>query len=237
MNTKTNNFSNELGADLAAIRLAVSKLTGARLPWDAESPADLANQGDRMVRFYENWLLDDEQKQMLSVQPRDKFILYASSYLCDIGLSDGQGLPPLAKDFKDDRAHAFFNQSLSKRSCQLINDNWQALGVPERAFVSIIARVCRQAAATDGGNFTSAEPEAAVTDDAAGNVPLLAAYLQFCRAIDLKSPATLLQIISHMPEDNRLSPSRLETYFSVADAGAHPYLNGTIRLKIQCTHP
>jgi hypothetical protein len=41
----------------------------------------LVNQGDRMVRCYENWLLDDEQKQMLSAQPEDKFILYASSWL------------------------------------------------------------------------------------------------------------------------------------------------------------
>ncbi|MGA7273178.1 MAG: hypothetical protein WB239_19075, partial [Acidimicrobiia bacterium] len=80
---------------------------------------------------YENWLLDDEQNQMLVVQPEDKFIHYASSYLCDIGLSNGQGLPPRAKDFKDDRARAFFNQSLSTRSCQPIRDNWQDLGVPD----------------------------------------------------------------------------------------------------------
>ena len=237
MNTKIDKLGNELGADMAAIRLAVSKLTGARLPWDAESPVDLVNQGDRMVRCYENWLLDDEQQQMLSVQPGDKFILYASSYLCDIGLADGQGLPPLAKDFKDDHARVFFNQSLSTRSCQRIRDTWQDLGIPERAFVSIITRICRQAGAADGGNFTSAESEAAVTDDATGNVPLLAAYLQLCKAIDLKSPATILQIISHIPEDNRISPGRLEAYFSVTDAGAHPYLNGTIRLKIRCTHP
>ena len=111
MNTKTDKLSNELGADLAAIRLAVGKLTGARLPWDAESPVDLVNQGDRMVRCYENWLLDDEQKQMLSVQPGDKFILYASSYLCDIGLTDGQGLPPFAKDFKDDPRARIFQPS------------------------------------------------------------------------------------------------------------------------------
>lgn len=45
MNTKADKFNNELGADLAAIRLAVSKLTGARLLWDAESPVDLVNQG------------------------------------------------------------------------------------------------------------------------------------------------------------------------------------------------
>jgi hypothetical protein len=104
MNTNTDKSSNELWANVAAIRLAVSKLTGARLPWEAESPIDLVNQGDRMVRCYENWLLDDEQKQMLGVRPEDKFILYASSYLRDIGLTDGQGLPRLAKDVKDDRA-------------------------------------------------------------------------------------------------------------------------------------
>ena len=158
-----------------------------------------------MVRCYENWLLDDEQRQMLSVQPGDKFILYASSYLCDIGLTDGQGLPPLAKDLKDDRARVLFNQSLSTRSCRLIRDRWQALGVPERTFVGIITRVCLQAGAADGGHFTSAETVAAVTDDAAVNVPLLAAYLQLCRAIDLKSPATILRIISHTLKKNGIA--------------------------------
>ena len=236
MNTGIDKLSKELGTDLAAIRSAVGKLAGAHLPWDAESPVDLVDQGDRLVRCYENWLLDDEQKQLLRLQPGDKFILYASSYLCDIGLADGQGLPPFAKDFKDDRARAFINRSLPTRSCRLIRDSWQDLGVPERAFVSIITRVCLQAAAVDGGNFTPAESEAAVRDDAAVNVPLLAAYLQLGKAIDLKSPTTILQISSLLPEDNRISPGGLKAYFSVADAGAHPHLNGTIRLKIQCTH-
>jgi hypothetical protein len=133
MNTNTDKSSNELWANVAAIRLAVSKLTGARLPWEAESPIDLVNQGDRMVRCYENWLLDDEQKQMLGVRPEDKFILYASSYLCDIGLTDGQGLPRLAKDVKDERARASFNQSLSKWSCQLIRDSWPTKRIKEPA--------------------------------------------------------------------------------------------------------
>ena len=237
MNTKIDTLSNELGSGLATIRLSVGTLSGARLPWRPESPVDLVDQGDRMVHCYENWLLDDEQKQMLSAQPKDKFILYASSYLCDIGLTDGHGIPRLAKDFKDTRAQAFFNQSLSTQSCQLIRDNWQDLGVPNKAFVGIITRVCLQAGAAAGDNSRSAESEAAVIDDAAVNVPLLAAYLQLCRAFDLKSPATILQINSHIPEDNRMSPDRLEANFRVVDAGAHPYLNGTIRLKIQCTHP
>ncbi|MGD8888618.1 MAG: ATP-binding protein [Desulfobacterales bacterium] len=237
MNTKIDKLGNELEADLAAIRLAVGKLTNARLPWGVGRPVDLVDQGDRMVRCYENWLLDDEQKQTLCVQPRDKFILYASSYLCDIGLTDGQGIAPRAKNFKDDRARAFFNQSLSIRSCQLICDSWQDLGIPNEAFAGIIARVCLQARAAGADNFTSAKSETAVIDDAPVNVPLLAACLQLCRVFDLKSPVTILQIIPYISEDNRFAPDRLKTYFRVADAGAHPYLSGTIRLKIQCTHP
>ena len=198
------------------IRLSVGKLTGARLPWDAGSTVDLVDQGDRMVRCYENWLLDDEQKQMFSLQPQVMFILYASSYLCDIGLTDGEGLPPRTKDFKDDRARAFFNQSLSTRSCQLIRDAWQDLGIPDRTFVDIIARVCLQAGAADSGNFRAAESEAPVIDGAMVNVPLLSACLQLCKVFDLKSPDTVLQIISHMPEDNRISPDRLEAYFSLS---------------------
>ncbi len=61
MNTKTAKLGNKLETDLAAIRLTVGKLTGARLPWDAQSSVNLVDQGDRMVRCYEDWLLDDEQ--------------------------------------------------------------------------------------------------------------------------------------------------------------------------------
>ena len=235
MDTKTDELSKEFDAGLAAIRVAVGELSGARLPWDAESPFNLVDQGDRMVRFYEHWLLDDEQKQMLSMHPADKFILYASSYLCDIGLTDGQGLSLLAKDSIDDRVRASFKHSLLTRSCQLIRDSWQDLGVPERAIASTITRVCRQAA--DGGSLAPAESEPAGTDGTGVNATLLSACLQLGRAIDLKAPATILQIISCMPEDNRISPGKLGAYFSVADAGAHPSLNGTIRLRIQCTHP
>ncbi len=157
--------------------------------------------------------------------------------LGNIGLAYGDGLPPLAKNFKDAHAQTFFTQSLSKRSCQLMRDRLLDLGDSDGTLVGIIARVCEQAGAADGGNLSWAGSEADVLDGAAVNVPLLAAYLQLCRAFDLKSPVTALQIISHMPEDNRISPDRLEAYFSVADAGTHPYMNGTIRLKIKCTHP
>ena len=235
MNTESDELGKEFEAGLAAIRLAVGRLRHARLPWGAEGSFNLVGQGDRMVQFFADWLLDEEQKQVFTVHPGDRFILYAASYLCDIGLADGQGIWPHAKDLIDDRAREVFNQSLSTRSCELIRDNWQELGVPGKVFADNIIRVCRQAA--DGGDFSPAESEAAPTDDGTVNAALLAACLQLCRAIDLKSPATILRIISGMPQESRISPDRLEACFSVVDAGAHPSLNGTIRLRIQCTHP
>ena len=237
MNTKVDDNGKKIEADLTAIRSAVGKFPGVHLPWNAESPVDLVDQGDRMVQSFENWLLDDEQRQMLSVKPQDKLILYASTYLCEIGLTDRQEFPSRTRDFKDDNVGVFFNQHLLTKSQQLIRDNWQDLGIPNEALAGIIALVCLQAATADSNDFKSAEAEVTVIDHAPVNVTLLSACLQLCRAFDLKSPTTHLQILSYMPEDLNTSPDKLGSRFHVTDVGAHPYLNGTIRLKIQCTHP
>ena len=108
MDTKIDKFSNALKENLAVIRSAVGKLFEAR-PRDANKPVDLVAQGDRMVQCCENWLLDDEQQQMFSLQPLDRFILYASSYLCDIGLMDDNGLPLSTNGNKDVPTRTFFN--------------------------------------------------------------------------------------------------------------------------------
>ena len=237
MDTKMGRLSDELKENLAAIRSAVGKLSGSRRSWDAKRAVDLVAQGDRMVRCYEDWLLDDEQKQVLNLQSLDMFILQASSYLCDIGLADDKGLPLPKKGIKDVRTRTFFNPPPAIRSFQLIRDRWRNLGIPDRKFAGIIAQVCRQAGAADSNIFETAESQAAVIDGAAVNLPLLVACLQLGKAFDLTSHDTILQINSHMPRVNRISPDKLEAYFKVADAGAHPHLNGTIHLKIQCSHP
>ena len=242
MNRKIDIIDNQLDSNLvetgvAAIRSAVGKLPVIQVPWSAEGWLDLVDQGDRMLRCYEQWLLDDEQLQMMSMLPKNQFILHAASYLCDIGLTDCQGLPPIANDHEADRVHAFYNQSFATRSSQMIRDRWQDLGILDEAIAGIISRAILLAEAPDSDHFESALSETAVIDDAAVNVPLLAACLQLARAFDLKSPATLLQIISHLPKDGAIAPDSLDAFFRVTDTGAHPYLNGTIRQKIHCSHP
>jgi hypothetical protein len=232
----TKQLSDDLDAALRAIRSAVGRLNGAQLPWDAENRVDLVEQGDRMVRCYENWLLDDEQKQMLADQPKYKFILYAASYLCDIGLADHQGIQPPAKGVIDGLARESFDRSLSTRSSRLIRDSWQEFGIPNESLANAIARVCLLDETPDGKKVTFSDSDREIKNDAAVILSLLAAYLEVCRALDLACPATILQISACLPENNSVSPGSLKKYFRVSDAGAHPYLNGTIRLRIECTH-
>ena len=221
MDANAGNLDKDLKVELKAIRSALAKLPDARLPWNVQAPVDLIDQGNRMIDCFENWLLDDEQTQILSMQPRNLFILYATAYLCDIGLTTGAGL-----------STADFGAALFSRSADLIRANWQDLNIADATLADILARVCRQAANDDGGNHP-----ALTIDGTAVNVPLLAACLQLGRALDPESTATLSQIYSHLPDTDRFAPDALNQYFSVSDVGPHPYLNGTIRLKIQCSDP
>ena len=226
MNAISDKLDTELIAALTAIRSAVRKLPDARFPWNTQDPVDLIDQGNRMIDCFENWLLDDEQIQILSMQPRHLFILYASAYLGDIGLTDGAGLE-----------EASLSESLYTRSGELIRANWQDLGIADATLADIITRVCLQAGNHDGADPSAADSKAAVIDGTAVNVPLLAACLRLGRALNPNSATTLSQIYDHLTTKDRIPKECLKDYFSVSDIGPHPYLNGTIRFKIQCTDP
>jgi hypothetical protein len=192
MNAITDKLDKDLVADLKAIRSAVGKPDDARLPGNAQDPIDLIDQGNRLINCFENWLLDDEQMQILRMQPWHLFILYASAYLGDIGLTDGAGLPAVA-----------FDKSIYLRSGELIRENWQELRIADVTLADIIARVCLQAGNDHAGSLSAAESKVAVIDGKAVNVPLLVACLRLGRALDLKSAATISQIYDHLPDTSR----------------------------------
>ena len=74
----------QLKADLAGIRSSVRKFNDERLPGNSAGRIGAGEEGDRILAPLERWLLDEEQKQMLRLNPRDIFFLYASAYLCHI---------------------------------------------------------------------------------------------------------------------------------------------------------
>jgi hypothetical protein len=210
-------LESDLKADLTAIHSAVGDLPRIQ----ARSRIDLLEQGNRMIACFENWLLDDEQTQILNMQPRHLFILYAAAYLGNIGLTDGSAT-----------AGADISDSLYPRSAERIRSDWQDLGIADAKLADIIARVCLAAGNNDGSSRS-----ATIIDGAALNVPLLAACLQLARALDLTAATTLSQIYSHLREKDRFASDELTDYFNLTEVGPHPYLAGTIRLKIQCSEP
>ena len=221
MDAIADKLENALKTNLTAIRSAVAELPDARLPWDSGDTIDLAAQGNRLIDCLENWLLDDEQMQILSMQPEHLLTLYAAAYLVDIGLTDGRQQPAPC-----------YGEPHYIRSAELIRDNWKALGITDAAFADNIAGVCLSA-----GYDNSTDLAAALTKHTTVNVALLAACLQLGRELDLSTATTLWQVYSHLPTQDRFKPGELKDYFSVSDIGPHPYLNGTIRLKIQCSDP
>ncbi|MGD9349219.1 MAG: hypothetical protein PVF71_06150, partial [Desulfobacterales bacterium] len=54
-------LESDLKANLTAIRSAVEDL----LQSQKHNPLDLVERGNRMIDCFENWLLDDEQTQIL----------------------------------------------------------------------------------------------------------------------------------------------------------------------------
>jgi len=230
-------LNTDMAKELSAVRSAVKNLSRLQHSGDRSRPVDLIDQGNQMVHCFGGWLLDDEQEQALSVQPWDLFILHASSYLCDIGLSDGDDLSSLLKSRHDPRTAASPTESLSKRTCQLIRDKWLTLGIGAKTVADAIARVCLLAGADDGVNLPATESGDVVIDNTVVNIPLLAACLRLGRALDLTSALTVLQICGQASPAGSISPDRLEDNFTVVGVGAHPYLSSTIQLKIQCSDP
>ena len=84
MDAIADKLESDLKADLTAIRSALGNLPQIQ----ARSPVHLVEQGNRRIDCFKNWLLDDEQIQILSMHPRHLFTLYAAAYLDDIDLSD-----------------------------------------------------------------------------------------------------------------------------------------------------
>ncbi len=221
MDANPRHLTKDLNADLTTIRSAVGNLPTARLSRDTQEPIDLVAQGNRLIDYIENWLLDDEQKQLLNMQPRHLFILYASAYLSNIGLADGAG-----------QQVSNFDTLLYNRSAEMIQTKWQDLGIGDAMQAGIIARVCQQAGSDDRAN-----PSSAIIDGVQVNVSLMAACLRLGRALDLSSTSSRLQIHSYLPEKKSIAPKALKDHFSVSEVEPHPYLSGTIRLKIQCNEP
>jgi molecular chaperone HtpG len=193
----------------------------------------LRQSADLSLEALETWLLDAEQKQLLQLNPWDVFFLYASCLLCDIGLTK---LVPQSPDVHAKSADASPSASLYESSRHFILEEWMALGIRDASVAAVVADVC---GGMDPYNLAKADYCASEHhfDGVAINRPLLSAAAGLAKALDLGAPATAAVVCNHLSSSADITWEQYQGSFSVTGAGPHPYLSGTIQMKIQCRNP
>ncbi len=223
MDMLTQPFDDDMKAELETLRQSVRHIAIDAQKPGLPRPTTLVAQADRILQRLAHWLLDDEQKQALSDHPWQAFFLHAAACLCDIGLMDGSGVSA--------------DSRMARRSHDWIQRNWQALRIKDAQRAGILARVCLQM--QDESDLDPA-PVASGSTHFAGtliNTTLIAACVHLARALELKSPATVMAIAAHLPGDSNGSSATWMEAFDADGVGPHPYLPATIRVKISCRDP
>lgn len=226
----------QLTEDLVRIRSHVGKFYNRHDNFNPNNDVTPPSWADRYLRMLDSWLLDEEQKQLLSLNPQDLFLLHAAAYLCDIGLVDTpdagrRGGPVEIVATRDPSSLApFYRQSRS-----LILDHWKALGIGSASIAAAIADIC--------GNLGRAPEEAEfkgkghVFEGIAVNEALLSGAIRLAIDLTPKAPTTASRICGFLSSSAPASQLSYKTSFSVTGIGPHPYLPGTIQMKIQCRDP
>lgn len=67
------------------------------------------------------------------------------------------------------------------------------------------------------------------------NLPLISMAIGLAAALDIESPQTVLSVLNHQDEVPRISPDQFIDSVRVKSLTPHPFLPGTIRLRINCS--
>lgn len=238
MKTLAESLPAQLKADLAGIRSAVQALndSGVRMSCPPSDRGDPGEEGDRILTLLESWLLDEEQKQMLRLNPWDIFFLYASAYVCHIGRDGVGGVPKAVHTPAEEVDSEVDPPNQSGRVCGPILDRWRGLGIRDGGMAGIISKICRSAGISHAGNPSVLDAAEYRTGDAVVNASLLSAAITLAIALDPGSEVTTREIIAFMPVEGDMTPEQFGGFFTVMDVGPHPYFPGTIRMKIRCRH-
>ena len=223
MDTLTPPLDHDMRIDVETLRQSVRRVVDDRLESDLSRPLTPVAQGDRILERLTQWLLDDEQKQVLEDHPWQTFFLHAAACLCDIGLMNCSG--------------RIGGTSIARCSHDWIQQHWQVLGIRNARCAGIIARICLQMEDSSGPDSL---PVASGPSPYAGtliNTEFIAACIRLARALELKSAATLLEIVQRLPVNLNGPPTALMDAFDVDGIGPHPYFPATIQVKIRCRNP
>ena len=216
-------LDNDMLTEIATLRHAVDRCTTDPSPPSLHRPEMLVEQADRILAQLNGWLLDDEQKQMLTDYPWQAFFLHAAALVCDIGLLDGKGQAAGAR--------------LARRSHDWIHRHWRTLGIKDANSAAIMARICLEMKDRPNTEPLTMAPGPSALGGNRIKTDWIAACIRLAKALELKSTSTFMAISAYLPEGAVEPGSGLIDAFDVNSLGPHPYLPATIRVKIRCRHP
>jgi hypothetical protein len=187
---------------------------------------------DQSLDLLEEWLLDEEQKQILRLNPWDVFLLYASAYLYVLG--PASQTDPRKDGRPEDTANSV---SYDRQIHGVILDNWERLGIPDASVATVIAGICRDAGQDPAAPDATSLEDLSVIDGSVVNNGLLSAAVRLAYLLNPKAPTTCDRVRGLLSPIAAISTEQYKNAFSVVGIGAHPYLAGTIQMKIQCRDP
>ena len=173
----------------------------------AAGNAEVADQGERLVDVLDTWLLDDEQRQALTRNPEDVFLLFAGAILCDAGRID---------------------HGLGDSSADVIRRHWRTLGLTDAEQADALAKIC--------SDVEDRHLESSSAAGAGVHHRFMVAAIRLARGLDLAAPAIGDRVRGLIPAADRRSVGPLEHWYRVSGVGPHPYLSGTIRVQVHCRH-
>jgi len=181
--------------------------------------------GDQVIEILESWLMDDEQKQNLRSNPWDIFFLLAAANFLSL---NGTGS-------LDSREKAPSKNSTATISIpESTKPDWPALDIENGVQSEIIELIGKGIIASDG--LADVIPPRVLYDGKHDvNIQLLAACLRLAMGFNLTAPGTLNHLRELLPQSAVFNRAcSLDQLFTVISAGAHPHVQATILVQIDC---
>jgi hypothetical protein len=182
--------------------------------------------GNQVIEILESWLMDDEQKQNLASNVWDIFFLYAASSMLDLKSIDGSDLPA-------ENAPAQ-NFSATSPATEPQKAGWPSLETDDRQQGEILELIGKGYLAS---NTMADEIPPRVKYDGQNfiNIQFLAACLRLAMDFNMTAPDTLKHLHELLPPAaSARKESDLTVYFTVVTVGAHPHVQATILVQVDC---
>ncbi len=226
MQTLMTSLTERFRTDLHQIRSSIRRLNQAPRQTTDDAACRAISDAEDALEVLDGWLLDEEQKQLLRLNPWDVFLLYATAYVWAASTADAPE-PILAgaqgNGYPGGRAYVL--------------KQWKKLGIADPAIADAIADICEDVRSDMASGRSVPEDREHQFDGMTVNRPLLAAAIRLAAALNPRERYTAVDVRSLLTPESHVTEDAYDAAFTVMAMGPHPYLTATIQVRFQCRNP